>query len=224
MTECMDDELRDLLPEYALGLLAAEERARLTAHLASCAECRAELVLVRRVAAAHPAPVVDVARIVARLPAAPALAETRGGAGADVLPFRPRAARFAATSSWRRAAAIATIVLGGGASYVALRQGGVRTGSEVPGTVAAPAAPAAISPVATATPRPAPAPARPVPARATRAATTDAARVSLGGMLGDVSASEMETLMQDLERFEGLPSEEPGGVVPAVETVEGNRA
>jgi hypothetical protein len=38
------EEIRDLLPAYALGALDAEERGRVAAHLVGCPECRREYV------------------------------------------------------------------------------------------------------------------------------------------------------------------------------------
>lgn len=55
----MDKHLGDRLIDYAWGTLAEKERAQADAHLAGCAECRAELAahqaLVGRVATAIPA-------------------------------------------------------------------------------------------------------------------------------------------------------------------------
>ena len=36
-------EISELLPEFAFGILAAEERAGVVAHLDVCASCRADL-------------------------------------------------------------------------------------------------------------------------------------------------------------------------------------
>jgi len=45
------EELRDLLPAYALDALAPDEARAVEAHLATCAECQAELRGLRQVAA-----------------------------------------------------------------------------------------------------------------------------------------------------------------------------
>jgi len=61
----MSKHLGEKLIDYAWGTLAAKERAQADAHLAGCAECRAELV-------AHQALVAQVAMAIpAMLPAAP---------------------------------------------------------------------------------------------------------------------------------------------------------
>lgn len=71
MTDCPDGLTRDLLPEYAHGALGAAEAERVRAHLAGCAVCREELALLAQVreAMTHGTARVDVAAIVAALPA-----------------------------------------------------------------------------------------------------------------------------------------------------------
>jgi anti-sigma-K factor RskA len=44
------DELKDALPAYALDALDAAERAAVEAHLLACESCRAELIVLQRVA------------------------------------------------------------------------------------------------------------------------------------------------------------------------------
>ncbi|MDP1891139.1 MAG: zf-HC2 domain-containing protein, partial [Gemmatimonadaceae bacterium] len=70
MTDCPNGVMRDLLPEYAHGVLGADDAARVAEHLAACAMCRAELALFGRVqgALAMGVPRMDVAAIVAALP------------------------------------------------------------------------------------------------------------------------------------------------------------
>jgi len=71
MTDCPNGLMRDLLPEYALGVLGEADAARAAAHVAECDACRAELALLARArtAFALSAPRVDVAAIVSALPA-----------------------------------------------------------------------------------------------------------------------------------------------------------
>ena len=79
MTDCPNGLMRDLLPEYALGVLAEEDAARVAAHVAECDACRAELALLARARAsfALAAPRVDVAAIVSALPS-PSPSRARG--------------------------------------------------------------------------------------------------------------------------------------------------
>jgi hypothetical protein len=88
------DEVRSLLPWYVSGRLDAAETARVTEHLATCAECRADLVVERRLkdaVAGQPVAVEDGwRRLRARIER-----ESRqaAGPGASVLSSRPRRAR-----------------------------------------------------------------------------------------------------------------------------------
>src|SRR5262245_53912957 len=69
MFDCANVEMRELLPELAAGTLDDATRARVERHVASCAECAAELETLRLVRSAYAAtPAVDVRRIVAALP------------------------------------------------------------------------------------------------------------------------------------------------------------
>lgn len=70
MTDCPNGLMRDLLPEYAHGVLGADDAARVAGHLAGCATCRAELALLGRVSdgLALGVPRMNVAAIVAALP------------------------------------------------------------------------------------------------------------------------------------------------------------
>ena len=110
MSDCLNVEIRELLPEYLNGTLSAARRAEAEAHLAGCAECTDELTVLRlvREAYAAEAPAVNVNAIVAALPrksARPAMRTVQAGT-----PVR---------RSWRRshafqiAAAVSFIALGG---------------------------------------------------------------------------------------------------------------
>lgn len=56
-----NDHPVDLLPELALGLLAAEEAARVEDHLAACEECAGEFAEMRRVAEIRPSAAEEIA-------------------------------------------------------------------------------------------------------------------------------------------------------------------
>ena len=100
MTDCPDAEIRDQLPLLVAGRLGPAERASVEAHVAACADCRAELALLRRVrAVTAAAPPIDAPRIAA---AALEAARVR----------RPAVARSGAWRGWRvPAAAAAAVVL-----------------------------------------------------------------------------------------------------------------
>jgi hypothetical protein len=134
MSDCLNGDLRDLLPDLAAERLSGAERARVASHVASCAACAAEVELLhaaRRVMS-RGVPAVDIARIVAALPKPPVPAErdpalvsslSTGGRGAATSgratrpmnqPARggsPR--RYAPQWSGWRVAAVAMIAVGG---------------------------------------------------------------------------------------------------------------
>src|SRR6266508_4285690 len=71
MIDCVSTEMRDALPDVIHGGLDPAKLAEVEAHVASCAQCAAELELLKAVVASRPAaPPIDVQRIVAALPVA----------------------------------------------------------------------------------------------------------------------------------------------------------
>src|SRR5512141_2849396 len=66
----MNAEIRDALHDLINGRLSEIDKATMTAHVESCADCREELRLLQEIKASAPmAPRIDVSRIVAALPA-----------------------------------------------------------------------------------------------------------------------------------------------------------
>src|SRR5688500_12481254 len=103
MFDCANVEMRELLPELAAGSLDAAARARVEAHVATCAECASELETVRAIRAAFAStPAVDTHRIVAALPKPPAVA-----------PSRRRQMARRRWMDWRVAAALTMVTVGG---------------------------------------------------------------------------------------------------------------
>lgn len=111
MTDCPNDLMRDLLPDYALGALDADASARVRAHLADCAACRGELGVLSQVRAglAMGTPRVDVAAIVSALPVPP-------GRGATVVPLAPRLR--VSRHVWQYAAAAGLVLVAGGGLFL----------------------------------------------------------------------------------------------------------
>lgn len=93
MTDCTNAEIRDQLPDLLHGHLDDVARARVEAHVRTCADCGQELALLQALRGAAPAPRVDVERIVAALPA-------------------PRRARRWSASAWQLAAAAVFLAVG----------------------------------------------------------------------------------------------------------------
>lgn len=98
MRDCPNARVRDLLPELLHDRLTGDVRAEVQAHLDACADCRAELDVLRRVRAAAGAPRVDASRI-----------------AASVSPYRAPSVWARTTRSWPVRAAAAVVVLAGGA-------------------------------------------------------------------------------------------------------------
>jgi anti-sigma-K factor RskA len=119
------DELKDVLPAYALDALDAAERAAVEAHLLACASCRAELVVLQRVAdgigleapPVTPPPSLK-ARVLGSIPA-------RATDSLDAWRQLPRAAAPPAAPrrrSWLPLAAAASLALAAVALYYANAQ------------------------------------------------------------------------------------------------------
>lgn len=69
MTECMDREIQEMLPDVLHGTAGPAARARVEAHLAGCSPCRQELATLRAVHSAQVfTPSIDVEAIVRQIP------------------------------------------------------------------------------------------------------------------------------------------------------------
>jgi hypothetical protein len=144
MSECLNLDVQDLLPEFAAGLLPASDRVMVEVHLSSCSACAEDVRLLEAVRRARPVvPHIDVAAIVAALPAPPSavpevptLRVITGNPAAPppsvVRPSRrqdaPAAAASRAKRSWwsgpgLRVAAMLTVVALGGLSLEIARRG-----------------------------------------------------------------------------------------------------
>lgn len=123
MTDCPNAEIRDLLPDYVHDQLLSADHARVAQHLVSCAECTEELVLLQAVFEIRPSvSSVNVAGILASLPKpgqhasvtvfGEVPAEEMVGVR-DIGSARSVATQRGASRTWRIAAAIAAITVGG---------------------------------------------------------------------------------------------------------------
>ena len=110
MNKCTENEIQEMLPDLLHRTLAADTRARVEAHVASCEQCREELEVLRTVkSAAVFAPVINVDQVVRQIP-----------------PYQkivPAVERPATTRvvSWLVAATMAIAVVGGGSLVLARR-------------------------------------------------------------------------------------------------------
>jgi hypothetical protein len=207
MSECTNGEMRDLLPELVNGRLGAELQLAVEAHVAECAECAAELTLLRSL---RPAlmrePVVDTQRIAAAVRAQMAAAPRHGPARRG--------------TPWRLAIAAAALVAVSAVGYAVVTRGRAApeivavhapdssTGGDSTRTAAAAPIPA---PVATA-PGSAPAP---TPQRVAVAPAEARSPVASGGVLdnlSDLSDDDVRALSASLDGMSAVP-----GVAPAPE-------
>ena len=202
MTDCPNAEIRDLLPDLVHGRLDAATRTDVERHVRECADCTAELTLLRELRSAlHASPRVNVAAIVAAVPA-----------------YRKPAGR--SWIGWRAAAAI-TVLVAGGSSVAVLQRGGTSladTTRSMPAAVAA--APETMlsvpTPALVAPQSPTIAAAQPhvdhpaVPQNTVPVVRNVAGRELAvgGGALSDLNDRELTTLLKDIESLDGLPTVE----------------
>ena len=178
MNDCPNAAMRDRLPDFVHGTLDAAMEARVSSHLSECADCRAEVELLRT---AHrmlraSAPVVDVARIVAAIPH-PTSRRT-----ARLVP-----ARFS-TQHLRIAAAIA--VMASGAATVWMSRG-----READGPQRSTSSVVAAESARTGTPG--------LTSLPTSASV--ASGLSLAGGFDDLSDDDLNVLLQELDRYDIFP-------------------
>ncbi|MBY0489077.1 MAG: zf-HC2 domain-containing protein [Gemmatimonadaceae bacterium] len=234
MTKCRTPELQDLLPDFVAESLGDADRVRVTAHLAECDACTADLAILRDVRAARVAVApIDVARIVAALPrpaaATPVLQVHRGTAvppsvrGASTAPSRSGSrSRWQGPQVWRMAATLG-VILAGGFSVLVARRGGAAFDAApdalqvVESTTVAPLSPTAAAPsesaslarpAATGTTTSAASPAASSPAHANVAVSY--------GALDNATEAEIQALIDRLEKWDGATSAEPAPTVPVV--------
>lgn len=202
MNDCVNVEVRDALPDYLNHQLSDLDTATVRAHIESCAECRAELELLRSVktsAAFHST--LDYERIARAMPA-------YGGA---VLRGRVRAPAVA-SRSWLLAAAAAVVVVGGwlytrsditdSSTFVPT----VAVSSE-PKTTTSENTPPVNTPDAKAT--------TPEPAK-----EIEIASLSLVSGTDDLSDADLEQLVSELDAIEAVPAEEPSSVTTTVDDID----
>ncbi len=246
MSDCVNAEMRDLLPDLAAERLSGAERTRVASHVASCRTCAAELELLTaaRWVMSRNVPAVDVARIVAALPKPPVAADDKparvrsstlvrpvtAGGRRDQRQRTPGRAVGSYASRWTawRIAAVAMVAVGG-LSVAVIRHLGsaplvnAMADSSVVQTVAPPAQPVA--------PQTAPGPAhpssgnqgnaQPTVTRPQQAPHGDAADEAAPGLavasdISELSDGEVESLLQDMNGLDDQPSADPEPAVPAL--------
>lgn len=197
MTDCLNAEMRDRLPDLLHERLDASVRAMIVAHVEECVDCRAELALLReaRLALSSGVRAMDVTAVTRVV-----LERTR--------PHAPLG-RQRSWTDWRIAAAIAALLVGGGALLMLPRGTRPERAPEV-SVLPTPATPPnaglssrAIVPPSAASPAP-------------RVPAATAELSAAGGTVSDLSESELRTLLQDLDRIDAVPPTEPEPVTVRV--------
>jgi anti-sigma factor RsiW len=198
MIDCPNGDVRDLLPDYLHDRLESSVRTSVERHLATCAACRDELALLRELRGTlRHAPRIDVAAVAAAIPA-----------------YRPPVRKSWATS-WRTAAAITAIAVGGTSIALLGRTRPPKQVAERP-VVATPAHTPGVgvrSPELAGPQRVAPPVSQPTPAVARAEPSAKPAReprgdelAIAGGAIADLSDGELSNLIGDLDSLDAVPS------------------
>lgn len=203
MNDCVDVEVRDALPDFVNHRLSELDATKVREHIESCADCKAEVELIREArATAFLAPRMDVNRISAALPA--------------YTPVKSHSILTGSRRVWALAAAAVIVAIG--SFSLSTRQ----VTNDTPSV-------AVVSPAAQTHPgttTPAPAPAVVAAASSEKVATdpqqVEVAALSLVGSTEDLSDEDLETLVAALDGIDAVPSAEPGSVTTTVEDIDGN--
>jgi hypothetical protein len=228
MNDCPRAEIRDLLPDLVHGHLDPELRADVERHVAGCADCAAEVALLRQMRAAldREIPAIDTARIAAAVNATRESAQ-RGTAPSWAL---RRAALIAATILLVAAALLSfTVVreqrrsaqLARAAAVDSLAKMLEQDSSLAQANSALPIAP---TPERRRAERDTPVVASAAGAetgRGSRPRTRElaSAELTFGGGFQDLSDAELEALLENVDALSGarvIPDEEPDVVLPAL--------
>jgi hypothetical protein len=68
MNDCQNVAVREVLPEFVHGALAASDRDRVQAHVDACEDCASELLIIRSLYESAPVVQLDIAKIAAAIP------------------------------------------------------------------------------------------------------------------------------------------------------------
>lgn len=189
MNDCVNAEIRDRFPDLLNGRLPETDVFAVSAHVSTCAECSAELELLRTMRGAMLAatPRIDYAAIVDRLPAP----------GRAVAPARRRW-----SGRWLAAAAAVVAVAGTSATLF------LRSSTDLPVTPVVAMAPTAVSPAHDSMRPAARQVSTPVAAPAVQVASaTHELRVH--GDLSDLSESDLRALLDGVDAMDAIPAAEP---------------
>jgi anti-sigma factor RsiW len=198
MIDCPNGDVRDALPDYLHGRLDTARRAEVESHLVRCEACRAELSLLRDLRATmRRAPAVDIAAIAAAIPP------------------RRQPTRRTWLTSWRAAAAIAAIAVGGTSIALLRSRAPERPTDVTPYVRGEPAASPDSQRIAATQPVPGTPPVvRSTPVQEPARAVANGELAMAAGAIGELSDRELSALVEGIESLDGLPSAEVEGAEP----------
>lgn len=189
MRDCPDGDVRDALPLYVTDRLNGADKARVEAHAHGCADCTAEINLLRAANRAFDGAPIDAAWVAAVVP--------KARTARMPMPFHPQ-------SLWRVAAAI-TVMVAGTATLMVVRQPTLVPGIDsvgVPGV--SPSALRSLPPGETTL------------ALGGDARVLANATIDFGNNLSDLTDAQLEALLASLERLDGTVLADPATLVAAI--------
>lgn len=200
MTDCPNAEMRDRLPDLLHERLEERVRALVLAHVGECADCHAELALLREMRGSLSSGIVAIdTGIVARSVVARTIR-------------KPRAGRQSRGADWRIAAAITVFAVGSAsvATFLAMRSPGHHVTAPVPPLATSGNQIARVTDSTRTVVAP-----HHTPNSAVRA-PKEGAELAAAGDVGDLSESDLRTLLGDLDSIEAVPPTEPEPVTVRV--------
>lgn len=183
MNDCVNGDIRDVLPELVNGTLPAGDVARVQEHVRACVDCAAEVDLLR------------TARAAMRL--APAMDTTRIAAAVQSSTAQRLAARRAPAARVARIAGLSLVAVIGALGVWLLRDSSPPA-SDASATVAV-SATHQLEAVEQA--RPGEAEAAPAPVQ-----------LALGGDMSQLGNDELLALLSEVSALEAMPGEEPASL------------
>jgi len=199
VNDCVNAGVRDALPDFVNHRLSELDAVTISEHVESCADCRAEVAILRDVMNTRPlAPIMNVDRLSVAIPA--------------YAPLRPRSTGFPMRRTWALAAAAAFVAIGGWAITTrTIDTSAPQVAATVPVTAPSTASvPTTAAPVTT------------VAKSENTTKEVQVASLSLVGSTDDLSDSDLESLVAALDGIEAVPSAEPGSVTTTVDDLDGN--
>ena len=200
MNDCVNAEARDALPDLLHGRLSELDTATMRAHVESCADCRAELELMREVRSS--------ARITRPMNAQKIAASIAPYAAVSAVPSRTRKTTVFGNGAMLRIAVAAAFVAIGG---WLLSNRNVSESTEVRQTaeVASSATAEEVNNASSSKTASAEASAEPITSASRE---TQVASLSLVGSTAELTDADLEKLVAELDGIESLPSAEPQSI------------